>query len=62
MDTTERPLKVDTVVWLPDGQVQISGSIGIVAHRFTLDPESWKKITDLVTWARREGVEPKEAA
>jgi hypothetical protein len=61
-DPTEKPLTIDTVCWLPGGSVQLSGSIGTITTRFTLDPESWKKITDLVTWARREGVEPKDAA
>ena len=42
-DPTEKPLTIETVCWLPDGDVQLSGSIGTVTTRFTLDPNPGKK-------------------
>jgi hypothetical protein len=38
-DSTEKLLTIDTVCWLPDGGVQLSGAIRTVTTRFTLDPE-----------------------
>jgi hypothetical protein len=43
-DLTEKPWKIDSVCWRPDGSVLLSGSTGYVTTRFVVDPESWRKI------------------